>query len=246
MAALLTLEPQLLALSRAAQGPLLALDAATAFGSLCLVDAERGRVREVALATSAMPSESLALALAAELAAAERRVGELAGVVVGLGPGSFTGLRVALATVKGLAFASGVPVYGVSSLALIAAGAGAGLVLPVLDARRGEVFSALYDIAEDGVVQARLEDAARTPEALVAAARAYGPLTIVGAAGRQVPGLAELPGATLIDEERARAAAGLLMLRERIERRAADPLAAIVPRYLRLSEAERVRAAATP
>jgi tRNA threonylcarbamoyladenosine biosynthesis protein TsaB len=64
---------------------------------------------------------------------------ELGGVVVGTGPGSFTGLRMGLAAARGLAFALDVPVAGVSTLDALAAGAPG--ALPVVDAGRREVFT---------------------------------------------------------------------------------------------------------
>lgn len=67
---------------------------------------------------------------------------DLVGVCVG--PGSFTGVRVGVTTARSLAQAQGLPLRGVSSLAALAAGSGATRSLPVLDARRGEVFAALF------------------------------------------------------------------------------------------------------
>ena len=73
------------------------------------------------------------------LAAALLRPTDLDGVAVGIGPGSFTGTRMAIATARGLSLALGIPVAGVSTLRALAAGAPG--ALPVIDARRREIFT---------------------------------------------------------------------------------------------------------
>jgi len=72
---------------------------------------------------------------------------EVGGLVVGRGPGSFVGIRIGLATARGLAASTGVPTIGVCTLDALGRAlseASDGQVLAVLDARRGEVFAALY------------------------------------------------------------------------------------------------------
>jgi tRNA threonylcarbamoyladenosine biosynthesis protein TsaB len=70
-------------------------------------------------------------------------------IAVGIGPGTFTGIRIGIATAAGLAVSTGIPVAGVPTLDALARSIGgrseAELVVPLIDARRGEVFGALHD-----------------------------------------------------------------------------------------------------
>jgi tRNA threonylcarbamoyladenosine biosynthesis protein TsaB len=123
---------------------LLALDTSTAQAGIALYD---GRVRAELIwwsgrnhARQLMPTIRHALDLVGG------RVGELSAVAAARGPGSFTGLRVGLAVARGLAFALDIPLYGLTSLELIAAGQDHSSlpVQAVLDAGRGRVATALY------------------------------------------------------------------------------------------------------
>ena len=76
---------------------------------------------------------------------------ELGGVAVVAGPGGFTGVRTGLAAAKLIAQARGIPVWGLDTLDVLAAGCSAsGLVAAMLDARRGDVFAAIYRPATGG------------------------------------------------------------------------------------------------
>ncbi len=87
------------------------------------------------------------------LAEAGVRVQELSGIVVGEGPGSFTGVRVAAATAKGLARGASLPLWSISSLAAAAlSGGGTGVRFVLFDARAERVYAACYDVGAGSVV----------------------------------------------------------------------------------------------
>lgn len=98
-----------------------------------------------------------------------RRVADLAGLAVNLGPGGFTSLRVGLATAQGLAMALHKPLVGCSTFeALVASATGwEGALYPVLDARRGEVYAAGYR-RQCATLHTTMLGAVLTPEALCA------------------------------------------------------------------------------
>src|SRR5919197_4674113 len=124
---------------------LLALDTSTAFASLALYDTS-----QVLAETSWLAGREHSTGLLTEARSALARVGrtpaELTGVVVARGPGSFTGVRVALSVGKGLAAGPGVPLWGIGSLEVLAYAAREVPlpVRPIIDAGRGRFATALY------------------------------------------------------------------------------------------------------
>lgn len=97
-------------------------------------------------------------------------------LAVGVGPGGFTGLRIGIATARGLAQARGLPLAGVSSLQALGRGAPGPLSVSAIDARRGEVFAAAWEEGREV-----LSASALSPEALAAHCRR------LGAEGAQTP-----------------------------------------------------------
>ena len=89
--------------------------------------------------------------------------GRLEAISVGVGPGTFTGLRIGIATARTLASANGLPLRPVSSLAALAAGIDSSSALAFIDAKRGELFAALYEREEQrwGPLVAAPEEVAR-------------------------------------------------------------------------------------
>jgi tRNA threonylcarbamoyladenosine biosynthesis protein TsaB len=128
---------------------LLGLDTSTAAASACVLRAD-GEWFEVAPAPERLgrpPAHASELmpAVAEVMSRADVGWGDLDAIAVGVGPGMFTGLRIGIATARALAAGADLPLRPVSSLAALAAGIEAPLRLPLIEARRGEVFGALYD-----------------------------------------------------------------------------------------------------
>lgn len=126
---------------------ILAVDTATSVSSVALATADRllGEVKTDLPRTHSQRLLPLVDSLLAETGTAP---GEIDLLAVARGPGSFTGLRIGIATVKGLALALDRPVVGISTLEALAHGFGAGLVCPVLNARLGQVYGALFRVGE--------------------------------------------------------------------------------------------------
>src|SRR5687767_10492794 len=97
---------------------IVALETSTFTASIALLDGDRLVVRE--RGPEGVHSRDLLALIDEVLAEAGRPLATIDAIAVGAGPGSFTGLRIAMATAKGIAFATGKPLWSVSSLAALA------------------------------------------------------------------------------------------------------------------------------
>ena len=166
-------------------------------------------------------------------------------VAVAAGPGSFTGVRIGVAAAKGYAWGRELPCYGVSTLEAMAWGLGVfqGWICPCMDARRSQVYNALFR-AEEGSLQRRTEDRAISLEELKKELLELdGPIFLVGDGSNLCYNTlrGDVPNLVLPPEHRMhQRASGVAVLAAReIARGRAGDAAALVPNYLRLSQAER-------
>jgi tRNA threonylcarbamoyladenosine biosynthesis protein TsaB len=212
----------------------IALDAATDTGTVAV---GRGNelVGEVVIGVHTRHAEALLPSLDFLLRTARVDRSAVRGVVVGSGPGSFTGLRIAAATARGLALGLAVPLHAFSTLAALALDVATDrAVCALLDARRGEVYAAVYRRAGGDVLEELMPPAALPLAVVLRQVVAYDPVYAGPGAERYA---AELPAAPVRAMPRASA---LLRLA------AAEPGAGRVaqpgswePAYLRASGAGR-------
>lgn len=221
---------------------LLAIDTAAGGCSVALTVAERPPV-EAVWADGRNPARRVMALVEAVLAGERMAPADLDAVAVTRGPGSFTGLRIGLATAQGLALAAGCPVIGVSTLEALAeqAPAAADVVASLLDARRGEVYVGVYRRTVEGW-EALAPEAVMPPAAV--ADRIPTACCLIGS-GAQL--YADELG-RLLGSEAVMAPEDLHGLRARTvariackQRRAAVAPERLRPRYLRMSDAERNR-----
>ena len=146
----------------------LGLDTATSCGCVGLIDDER-IISEYLLDIPVTHSERLLGAIELVLREAHCAMEDLDGWAISLGPGSFTGLRIGVSTVKGLAFPNRKPVTGVSTLDVLASQTSPTpfLICPILDARKGEVYTAFYRYGEENFLKRQSAYQAITPEDLI-------------------------------------------------------------------------------
>ena len=170
-------------------------------------------------------------------------------VAVAAGPGSFTGIRIGVAAAKGFAWGAELPCYGVSTLEAMARSLGIydGYVMPVMDARRSQVYNALF-LAEGGKLARIREDRAIALADLAEDVKILEkPIFLVGDGSTLCYNTLEeaVPNLVLPPEHRMhqRASGVGLAAAEMIEQGLPGNGAELTPNYLRLSQAERERLA---
>jgi tRNA threonylcarbamoyladenosine biosynthesis protein TsaB len=227
---------------------LLAVDTSTLTGAVALLE-DGAVVAESRVNVAVTHGERLMAAIDSVLRAARWELGDVGAMAVALGPGSFTGLRIGLSTIKGLAFATGRAVAGVPTLDALAwmLPFCAYPVCPILDARKDEVYTALYRTL-DGRLEVISPARAIAPATLAEELRRGpdGPLVllgdgvarfasvfteILGPRARLAPANLRVPSAVTVGE-----LGGLALARGE----ASDP-SGLAPLYLRPSEAELAR-----
>ncbi len=226
-----------------------ALDTSTLALSCALLECSPGGASTLAVRTEppirSGPGHSARLpgALSELLEMAGKSIRDVDGWAVGIGPGSFTGLRIGLATWKGFAYANRRPISGASSLAAMALEAAPGapegtLLVPLLDARKGEVYAGFYR-ASGGEVRVAAPEAALAPAELASRVAGGGPVVGFGegfeafraALAGVLPELASGPASPSAEAVGRLALPGLGAYDE-------QALFALEPHYVRLSEAE--------
>jgi tRNA threonylcarbamoyladenosine biosynthesis protein TsaB len=227
---------------------ILAVETSTLTGAVAVLDSGVV-VAESRVSIAVTHGERLMAAIDGVIRAARWELADIEGFAVAQGPGSFTGLRIGLSTVKALAFASGKPVVGVPTLEALAWRLPycAYPVCPILDAKKNEVYAALYRTLE-GDLQVLEAPRAVAPATLAEGLRVTvtGPVVFMGDAvapfapvlvdvlgtrARLAPADLRLPSAVTVGE------LGAQVLRSG----EAMDLASLVPLYLRPSEAEIAR-----
>ena len=180
---------------------------------------------------------------------AEINLEELDAIAISQGPGSFTGLRIGSATAKGIAYVKDipiVPVYTTEALCYNLYGE-AGLICPIMDARRGQVYTGIFKFLDDGRLETILETTALSIEELLEKLEALGgEVTFLGDGvdvfKDKIKELLKTPYKFAFGNNRLQRASSVALYGEILfEKGIKQDAASHAPIYLRMSQAERER-----
>lgn len=222
---------------------ILGVDTSTSCGGLGIVD-DHGVVAESAFRREETFSTRLIPAIQALLAEAHLRLDTIDGIAISLGPGSFTGLRVGLSAIKGLALTAERAVVGIPTLDALAHTLPFTpyLICPIVDARKGEVYTALYKNGKGGEVEQLTPYQVLSPSALIEGIPPREAI-FLGDGVEVYGGLIKehLGERALFAPQHLRFLRGTTVAelgRNRIMRGERDDIASLVPIYVRQSDAE--------
>ena len=147
---------------------ILSVETSTMLGGVAIIDEHAGLIAETRLNVKTTHSERLMTAVNNTLLQSELNLEDIDAFAVAIGPGSFTGLRIGLSTVKGLSYATGKPVVTVPTLDAFAWSFSYSIypVCMMLDARKSEVYAAVYSW-EDSNFRTVIECMTIKPETLL-------------------------------------------------------------------------------
>lgn len=222
----------------------LAIETSTPLGSVAVGSGD-AILAEAVLGVHSRHSEALLPAIDFVLRNAQVQKDQLERIVVGGGPGSFTGLRISAATAKALATALEIPLYSYSGLAALAAGAAvfAQPVCALFDARRGEVYAGCYRFPDLRRMETLLEPAPRQLDDVLALVDVRTTLFVGDGALRNEGALRERGAVVAPAYFGVPRASTLLWLSDLVPNAGrVDDIAGWEPLYLRESGAERMRA----
>ncbi len=166
-------------------------------------------------------------------------------LAVAAGPGSFTGVRIGVAAAKGFAWGAELPVYGVSTLEAMALSLGAweGYVCACMDARRSQVYNALFRVEQGELTRISVDRAIALADLKTELDAIDSPIFLVGDGAQLAKRTLDLESLVLVPEHRQHQRASGVALAAIAAMNRGEPCdgAALQPNYLRLSQAERER-----
>ncbi len=225
---------------------ILAFETTAKAGSVALLD-EKKLLGESYQNTGLTHSQTLMVMAQDLLKQCGKAVSDVTAVAVAEGPGSFTGVRIGVAAAKGFAWGGELPCYGVSTLEAMALTLGAwqGYVCPCMDARRNQVYNALFYVNHGELRRVTEDRAIALADLQQELLTLEGPIFLVGdgstlACNTLSPAVSSL---VLPPEHRMhqRASGVALAAAKKLAAGETGDAAALVPNYLRLSQAERER-----
>ena len=225
---------------------ILAFETTAKAGSVALLD-ETKLLGESYQNTGLTHSQTLMVMAEDLLKACGKTMADVTAVAVAEGPGSFTGVRIGVAAAKGLSWGGQLPCCGVSTLEAMALTLGAyqGYVCPVMDARRNQVYNALFYVNCGNLERVREDRAIALSDLKTELEHLDGPIFLVGDGSNLTHSTLKeaIPELILPPEHRMHQRASGVALAAAKKIAAGDPgdAAAMTPNYLRLSQAERER-----